>query len=197
MNKKVLKTMIGSVVVFLVALYVLKIFFPEQFVMVVENEQFIKIGNYIDTHKWASIIFGFVIGFIGDYLYFGAVCRTTKLKWHLILIMCIYGVLFELFYNLADMETIISLTNVIIAIQSAYMILIPMFYTKELKPLSITYSIHYLSQALSLSIRNLALLITNANSIVNIFMCFESYLWLILLFSIFNYKKKENINGTH
>ena len=58
MNKKVLRTMITLVVVFLVALYVLKIFFPEQFVMAIQNEQFIAVGNFIDTNQFADYIFG-------------------------------------------------------------------------------------------------------------------------------------------
>ena len=48
MNKKVLKVMIGLVVVFLTALYVLKLVFPDKFILAVENEVFIKIGDFID-----------------------------------------------------------------------------------------------------------------------------------------------------
>ena len=58
MNKKVLKTMIALVIVFLLACYILKIFFPEQFVMSIENEKLIAIGNYIDNNAWAYYIFG-------------------------------------------------------------------------------------------------------------------------------------------
>lgn len=190
--------MIALVVIFLVALYVLKIFFPEEFVMAMQNDAFITIGNYIDTHKWSAILFGFIIGFVGDYLYFGAVCRQKKLHWSLLIIMIIYGVGFELFYNLASPNTIVKSTNVLVGVQSCYMILIPILYTKELMPLSVTYCVTSIAQLLSLNIRNLAMLITNANSIVNIAMCFESYLWLILLFCLFNYNKKEKINnGTY
>lgn len=185
--------MIALVVIFLVALYVLKIFFPEEFVMAMQNDAFITIGNYIDTHKWSAILFGFIIGFVGDYLYFGAVCRQKKLHWSLILIMIVYGLAYAMFYNLADVNLVISLSNIIIAIQSCYMILTPMLYTKELKPLSVTYCVTSIAQLLALNIRNLAMLITNANSIVNFAMCFESFLWLILLFCLFNYNKKEKI----
>lgn len=191
MNKKVLKTMIALVVIFLVALYVLKIFFPEEFVMAMENDAFVTIGNYIDSHKWSAILVGFIIGFVGDYLYFGAVCRQAKLKLSLILIISVYGLAFILFYFLAPQDLIIKSSNIIVAIQSCYMILVPLLYTKELKPLAVTYCITSIAQLLSLSIRNLAILITNANTITNFFMCFESYLWLLLLFSLFNYNKRR------
>ena len=46
MNKRVLRTMLALVVIFLSAVYVLKIFLPEQFVFIIENEQLITIGKY-------------------------------------------------------------------------------------------------------------------------------------------------------
>src|SRR5699024_11955285 len=70
---------ISLVVIFLIACYVLKIFFPEQFVLSVENETIITIGNYIDNNKWASIIYGIIIGCVFDYFYFGD-RKSTRLN---------------------------------------------------------------------------------------------------------------------
>lgn len=64
MNKKVLKVMIVLVVIFLLALYVLKIFFPQEFVMVVENDKLVSIGYYVDNHLWLHIILGIITSFI-------------------------------------------------------------------------------------------------------------------------------------
>lgn len=188
MNKKVLKTMIALVVIFLVALYVLKIFFPEQFVLSVENETIILIGNYIDTNKWASIIYGIVVGCIFDYFYFGAVCRQKLLNWKLIVTILVYNIGFALYYNLAGIEIITKYSNIIVAISSCYMILLPMFFTKTIKELSITYSINSIAQLLSLSIRDISILMTNANSIINTLISIECYFWIILLFLYFNFK---------
>lgn len=191
MNKKVLKTMIALVIVFLVACYILKIFFPEQFVMSIENKVFIQIGNYIDSHKWLSCIYGIVLGFIFDYLFFGAVCKQKKLNYKLIIIIIVYNIAFSCVYNFANPLFLQEYSLIISAISSCYMILIPMFFTKTIKELSITYCINYISQTLSLNIRNLSLLLTNTNSLIISLMTIESYLWLILLFIYFNYKKEK------
>ena len=58
MYHKILKTMLALCCVFLVALYVLKIFFPEQFVISIEIDAFITIGNYVDAHVWLEYPFG-------------------------------------------------------------------------------------------------------------------------------------------
>lgn len=191
MNKKVLKTMIALVVIFLVALYVLKIFFPREFVMAIENEQLVKIGNYIDSHTWASIIMGVVIGIIFDYLYFGAVCQTMKLKWYFIAIIAVYNMGYSCFYFLVPESIVSNSTNILISLSTIYMILLPVLFTKNLLPLSVTYSINSISQLLSLSIRNIGMLMLNVNSLTIMFMSFDCYLWMFLLFMLFNYKKGE------
>lgn len=190
MNKKVLKTMICLVIAFLFGIYILKFFMPEQFVMAIQNENLIKIGNFIDNNKFASCIYGIIIGFIFDYFYFGAVCKQTKLNWKLLIIIIIYNIGFSIFYNFAPMNLITNFSLTITAISSCYMILVPMLFTKELKPLSITYCVNYIAQTFSLQIRGISLLMTNANSIIMTLMSFECYLWVILLFAYFNYKKE-------
>ena len=78
---KVLKTMIALVCVFLIALYVLKIFIPEQFIMVIENDKLIDFGEYVDNNLWLHIILGIVTSFITYWLYIGAVTRKWCLNW--------------------------------------------------------------------------------------------------------------------
>lgn len=190
--------MIALVVVFLVACYVLKIFFPEQFVMAIENETLINIGNFIDNNPWLLGMFGFILSMTTDYLFFGAVCKRKWLGWKLLIIMAIYNISIELMYGLVPIEIIDKYAILISAVSSCYMIFLPMFFTKTIKELSITYTINYVSQALSLSIRDFGLLLTNVNTITMFIFSFESYLWLILLFLYFNYKgdkkKWEELN---
>lgn len=194
MNKKVLKTMLALVIVFLCALYVLKIFFPEQFAMSVQNQTLINIGTYIDTHAWSYFAIQFVIGCLFDYMYFGAVCRRYKLHWSLFIIIVLYNIGFASFYTFGSAELIMNMSTIVVAISSCYMILTPMFYTRELRPLSIAYCVNYVAQTLSLNIRNLSLLMTNANSLIMILMSLECYLWMFLLLMLFNYDKKESKN---
>ena len=96
MYKRVIKTMITLVVVFLIALYVLKIFMPEQFIMVIENDNLIAIGNYIDNNLWLYIILNIITSFLTYWLYIGAVTKKWRLNWkELIAVLIAYYVVIE------------------------------------------------------------------------------------------------------
>ena len=75
MNKRVLKTMLALVLAFLSAIYILKIFLPEQFVFIIENEQLIAIGKHVDNNIWLYNIIAIVTTFISYWLYLGAVLK--------------------------------------------------------------------------------------------------------------------------
>lgn len=183
MNKKVLKTMITLVVVFLVALYVLKIFFPEQFVMAIQNEQFINIGSYIDNNLWAYIVFTSISSFIIYWLFIGATTIKWKLSWkEILLVMVVIASTRLLYLHDYDLATSISTLS---------MFIIPTIFGANAKDLVSVYSIHYVSQLLSLKIRNLPLLFSSVNSIIAIFMTLECYFWLLLFYIYNNYKKEK------
>lgn len=184
MNKKVLRTMITLVVVFLVALYVLKIFFPEQFVMAIQNEKFIEIGNFIDSKEWLSYICSGITSFITMYLYLCAVGKRWVLPWKILLALIVIIIGTQVLY-LYDS----SFAN---GIMTMSMFVLPYFMGAKLGVTAFTFSVHYSSQLMSLKIRNLPFLLTNINSIIAIFMTFECYLWLLLLYLYFNYKKEKN-----
>ena len=68
MNKKVFISMLSLVISFLVGIYVLKIFFPEEFMMSIQNEQLVAIGKFIDSHIVITHICTAITSFI-TYLY--------------------------------------------------------------------------------------------------------------------------------
>ena len=78
MNKKVWTAMLVLTVVFLCFLYIAKIFFPQDFVMCIENERLVQIGNFIDNHRLIYYIFCAITSFITYYLYCGACCKKLK-----------------------------------------------------------------------------------------------------------------------
>lgn len=195
MNKKVFISMLVLTVSFLVSLYVLKIFYPQDFVMSVSNEKLVMVGNFIDSHRVLSFVIGILMGCIFDYLYFGAVCRKIKLDFKLITIIVVYNIVYNSLYTFLPTEILIEHSSLFIVASTCYMIMTPMFFTKELLPLSITYCINYISQTLSLYIRDLALLLTSTNFITMFLMTAETYLWLVLCLIIFNYKKRRNDYG--
>lgn len=183
MNKKVLKTMIALVVIFLIACYVLKIFFPEQFVMVIENKTLIQIGDFIDKRMWLSKIVSGISTFLSMWLYLCAVMRKWVLNWKEILALLIVVIISRILF-LYDVD----IANALVSLS---MFIIPMFGNTKLKDVTTVYSIHYISQLLSLKIRNLPLLITHINSIIAITLSIESYFWLLLFYIYFNYKKEN------
>ena len=181
MNKKVLKTMIALVIVFLLACYILKIFFPEQFVLSVENETIIAIGNYIDSNEWAYYLFGIFTSILTYWLYLCAVCRKWYLNWWQCLIV------------LGVIGISIGLSFIDITIYSAFsytsFVFIPFVFKANIKEVAITYTVHTFAQHISLSIRNLPLLIATINSLNIFLLSMDMYLWLFLFYLYFNYKR--------
>lgn len=191
MNRKVFKAMIALVVIFLACLYVLKIFMPEQFVLSVENEVIITIGTYIDNNEWAYYLFGILTSFITYWLYLCAVCRRWYLKWYEILtVLVVIGGSIGL--SLWD-------TNIYSAYSVITFIVLPVIFKSDLKTVATVFTIHSLSQTMSLTIRNLPMYITSPNSLTMFIMTFDCYLWLLLLYFYYNYKKEGSLwdGGVH
>ena len=182
MNKKVIKAMLVLVVVFLVGLYVLKIFFPEQFVMAISNPKLIEIGNYIDTHKWAFYIYGFITSSITYFLYFNACFKQWRFNWKqwLVFIVVILGN-----FGLSFVDTTLCATFSILS-----MLLVPLIFKADMRYTAVVFSTHYLAQSLTLSIRNLPMYFVNINSIIMALVTLEMYFWL-LLFYVYPHIKKE------
>lgn len=184
MNKKVLKTMIALVLVFLVLCYVLKIFMPEQFVLSIEIKVLIDIGNFIDVHDWLYYIFGITTSFITYWLYLSAVCRRWYLRWYECLtILMVIGT--SIGFNFIDV-------NLCSALNYTSFIFLPLLFGARLKETGVAFTIHILSQFLSLSIRDLPIYFTDVNSVTLLIAGIDAYLWLALLYIYYNYKKEDN-----
>lgn len=181
MNKKVFISMLVLTISFLVGLYILKIFFPQEFMMNIQNDKLIVIGNFIDNHTWLYYICCGVTAFITYWLYCCACKRKLYLNWKetLIVIGFIVGIRIISFYD-NNLATHISISSFFI---------IPLICKFDLKIATIVYSVHGLSQVLSLGIRNLPLYLTNSNYIVVLLMTIECYFWLLLFYIIFNYER--------
>ena len=190
MNKKVFISMLCLSISFILVSYILKIFFPEIFLIAVTNENVVIAGNYIDSHKWLYYIVMFCIGMLSDYLYFGAVCKKFKISYILLIIMIVYNLILEALYTFVP-NFVSTYTNIIIAVSTCYMILVPLFFSKDIKSLAITYSVNCMAQILSLSIRGLPLLLINVNTLNTLILSLDAYIWLFICLLIFTYKNKE------
>lgn len=183
MNKKVLKVMIGLVILFLVTDYVLKILFPEQFAMAITNDKFIAIGEYIDSHDWLCRTCDIITTFITYWLYISAVTRKWGLTFKEFLMVVIVIALNHIAYDYD--------VNLAVAISVVGMIGIPAISGAKLKDVAIVYCIHYFAQTLSISIRNFPQYLTNVSYMPRLFMVLECYFWLLLFYFLFNYKEGE------
>lgn len=187
MNKKVIKTLIILVGVYLATWYVLKFFFPKEFVLHISNPNLIKVGNFIDNHIVLNYLCGFISSFLSYYLYLGAVCKQTKLDKYQILsivvVIIISLVITHFKFGILQYYGILA------------MIILPSLYKANSRTVAIVFSTNLICQYLSLSIRNISSMIMYMNSVIAFLMSLESYAWLLLFYLYFNYKEKYS-NGT-
>lgn len=183
MNKKVFISMLILTISFLVSFYVLKIFFPQEFMMSIQNEQLIKIGTFINSNEILFYICGGITAFITYWLFLCCCKRKLSLNWKESLVIIAFIVIIRLvsLYDL-NISTHISISSFFI---------IPLIFKYDLKTATIVYTIHGFSQVLSLSIRNLTMYLASGNFITMTLLAFDMYLWLILCYVICNYKKEK------
>ena len=183
MYNKVFKTMILLVITFILGLYVMKFFFPEKFVMIIENETLVSIGHFIDERWWLQEICDIFFSFITYWLYLGAVLRKWTLNWKEILAVLItIGISHGLYFIDAGISTYIPLIA---------MIILPAIFGSNLKIVAMVYSVHCLAQLLSTSIRSLPTLLTDVNYVTIVLMTIECYFWLLLFYVALNYDKQK------
>lgn len=171
---------------FLLAMYVLKIFYPQEFMLNIQNERIIAIGTYIDSHLWLRYICAGITSFIVYWLYCCACCKRLSLKWY----ECLYIIIAIVIMRVINIFDVNIATHLSIA---AFFVL-PAIMKGDIKIAALIYLTHGLSQCLMLKIRNLPMYLTSMNYLTILFVGIETYLWLLLFYVIFNYKKKENKN---
>lgn len=194
MNKKVKIANIVLVLVFLSFLYISKIVFKQEYCMVITLPAFNTIGSFIDAHIIVYYIFNVIIGVLFDYLYFSSVFTTMKHKWYIWVIISAYNCLLAVIYTFVSIEVLINIQQYLVMVSSIYMICVPLLFNANKKALAITYLVNIFAQFLSLQIRDFSLLLSNTNSITQLFMSAENYLWLVFCLILF-YKKGGNKNG--
>lgn len=176
--------MLVLVVAFLGAMYVGKILFPQDFVMLIENERLVAIGRFIDNHPLIYYICCIATSFITYWLYCCAVSHRKFLNWKECLLIAICLVV----------NRLISFVDESIAthISIALFFILPTITKGNLKDCAIVYSVHGLSQALALSIREFPMYFTNDLTFVSgLLMTLDCYLWLVLFYMLNNYEKEK------
>lgn len=183
MNRKVFVSMLTLSIACLLIMYILKIFFPNEFLFAVENPRIVAVGEYIDNHPWAYYALGIITSFATYWLYLCAVCKKLYLNWkECLLVLFTIGLTIALGFVSEKLVTYINVCG---------MIILPFIMKANLKEVAIVYSVHGLAQILSLGIRSLPLNMENVCSLTLHMVGSECYLWLVLFYIILNYKKQE------
>ena len=170
-------------VIFLVCIYVLKIFLPQEFMMSIQNEKIIAIGTFIDSHEWLYYLCCGITAFITYWLYCCACSGRLYLKWYealgIVGVIAICRII-----NFYD-------TNIATIISWCSFVFLPALMGGGLKRCAIVFTAHSISQGLSIGIRSLPIYLTSVNFITICLMTLECYFWLLLFYIIYNYKKEN------
>lgn len=175
----------------LVLFYIAKIFFPQFIISVAETPNIVKLGNYVDTHKWAFYIYHLIVSYIIGYVYCCACCRKMKLnlKENLVLFISIILVIISQEF-LPEIYSAINYTIFVFA--PFIMLLIDKNLTKEtFCSTIICYVVDIMTQAISLFIRNIIILSTCVNSATMTILLIDMVIWRCLLYFYYNYKKEN------
>jgi hypothetical protein len=154
--------------------------------MVISNEKFLSVGEYIDNHKWLDFICGCITSFITYWLYSCSVCKKKNLLWWQNILIALAYPISEIFMTMGvGITTYFSIL---------FMIAVPAIFGADMKTTAFVFIFHFICQYLSLEIRNLSAIILSFDFATLLVMTLECYLWLVLFYLYFNFKEKKD-NG--
>lgn len=165
------------------AVYLLKIFFPHFVIEVAQIDSITRIGHYIDTHKWAWYVASSVLSFVIYYFLSCASSGKRKLNSKgifIIIIAIIVGYLVREFAN--EYYTTYNYVS---------MIVLPCIFKGKMFNTTICVSFLMFIQVATLSVRNIATLISDINFATLIILMIDYYILVVLLYLVFNFKKEN------
>lgn len=190
MNKNVLRTMIILCWVFLVAYAILKLVpqLASKFVIVVNNEKIVKAGQFIDSHVWLKQIIHIITTCLTYHFYLCACCH----KWHLSLKEYIICALFII----PNVYLCWYCYNIGTAISFVLMFTIPFFLKADYRTVAIIFATHTLGQAVLSFVRSQPLNVVDVNTVSQMILCLDAYIWLLLYYLYANLYKEKKFMGS-
>jgi hypothetical protein len=165
------------------AVYILKFFFPAFVIEVAHIDSIVKIGHFIDEHKWAWYLASFIVSFVIYYFYCCACCKVKKLngKYIIAIIACILGMF--VIKEISD--------NIYMGVNFISLVALPCIMKGDFKATTISFAVVNIVQPMTLEIRGLALMVTDFNFATALILMIDYYIIEFLLYFYFNYKKEE------
>ena len=182
MNRKVLWAVIVLLWVFLICFSVIKLFFSEWFLVVIDNDKIVRIGCMIDHSRWLTILANAITGSLAIHFYLCACKSVWKLRLFEYSLVLIYSLIIANLYELLP-----SVTSVI---DAGCFIILPMAIGVSWKRVLAVFSAHTLGQALLLFIRSQAIYLEGAGYINSLLLMIDVYIWLLLYYLYANMYKE-------
>lgn len=179
------------IIAILLVFNIAKWVFPEFVIEVAQTPQIVKFGQYVDTHKWAWYLFSIFNSFILSWFYCCACLRKKYLNIKDIVVTLIFiGLTYVFLEYLPQQYVGLSLTIQILHPMVLAIINKNQDY-KVLYSTGICFAVNNICQLFSLTIRGLDKLITIPNTATFTILTIDLYIWMVLLFFTFNYKKEN------
>lgn len=170
--------------VILGAIYILKIFMPQLVIEIAHIDSIVRIGHYIDSHKWVWYLSSILLSYISYYFICCGCCKKKKLtRSEILLVLATIVILLIVKELLPNQYTSCNISS---------MILLPYIMKADFKATTISFiSISFL-QTITLEIRNLQFRIIDFNFATLLILMIDIYIFEFLLYSLFNFKESKN-----
>jgi len=186
MKRKVFVSCLALVIAYMLAYYVLKFIFPEQFYYVLTGTAIMKFGDFLATHKTFDFIFSIFTLFVTLYIFSCACGAKFYLNWWKSLIILALAVISKL--SSMYLPTFYLHISIVIMFISACVANGNLYRT------TLVFSVHGFLQLLLLKIRGFETILPVTNKGFIYALGLECYVWLILFYIIFNMRKENKEN---
>ena len=185
MNRKVLWSMIVLLWLFFVTFAILKLFFGQEFVAVMNNSKIVEIGNFIDNHNWATILSDTLVSSLIMHFYLCACKRVWNLNIKNYIYLIIYVFALVLIYRENSALGMIVDTTMMIAI--------PIHLKCSIGHYLSVFLLHEAGQLFTLFVRSEPIYLASTDYATQFILLFDVYVWLVLYYLYSNMYKEESI----
>jgi hypothetical protein len=171
--------------VFLLSFVVIKLFFGEWFVTVVENEKILIMGQFIDEHKVVKLLVDTLVSILAMHFYLCSCKQLWRLKvsWYLSISAYILAINVGYLWN----------SSIILVVDLLGLIIFPILLKADIKQTIVVFLLHELGQPILLFIRSEPLYLASTNYATQFFLLFDVYVWLALYYLYSNMYKEETL----
>lgn len=185
MNKKVFNYIIILLWFILIVFSILKVFFSEWFIAVVENKRIEELGKLIDNNIILKVMFETVLGAFAMHFYLCACKQEWKLAIREYVLIAVYSVVITLMQ--------FWLPQLGIFINFIAPIVMPVILKCKWKQTLVIFVLHHIGQLLTLFIKSKELYLVSTNSATTLILTFDVYIWLCLYYTYSNFYKEETL----